>query len=97
MKPMFPVLGALALGMLASPLSAKPIAFAKGTTAMFEYDAGTMSEAQLWHARNLPCPADPNLARSCTRLRQISWWLWNIALLCTTVGALFAFVFPRLT
>lgn len=50
MKPMFPVLGALALGMLALPLGAKPIAFAKGTTAMFEYGAGTMNEAQVFYA-----------------------------------------------
>ena len=50
MKPMFPVLGALVLGMLALPSGAKPIAFAKGTTAMFEYGAGTMNEAQVFYA-----------------------------------------------
>jgi hypothetical protein len=56
-----------------------------------------LSGALLWHARGLACPADPALARSCARLRQISWWLWGIALLCTAVGALFAFVLPRLS
>jgi len=34
----------------ASPASAKPIAFANGTTAMAEYGAGTMKEAQVFHA-----------------------------------------------
>jgi hypothetical protein len=37
----------LALG---SPAWAKPIAFANGTTAMAEYGAGTMKEAQIFHA-----------------------------------------------
>ena len=54
-----------------------------------------LSGAMLWHARTLPCPADPALAAACTRLRRVSWGLWAIALLCTTVGALFAFVLPR--
>lgn len=35
---------------LASAASAKPIAFANGTTAMAEYGAGTMKEAQVFHA-----------------------------------------------
>lgn len=56
-----------------------------------------LSGALLWRARTLPCPADPGLARACNRLRQASWWLWSIALLCTAIGALFAFVLPRLS
>jgi hypothetical protein len=35
---------------IASAASAKPIAFANGTTAMAEYGAGTMKEAQVFHA-----------------------------------------------
>ena len=50
MKPMFPVLGALVLGILALPSGTKPIAFAKGTTVMLEYGAGTMNEAQVFYA-----------------------------------------------
>lgn len=50
----------------------------------------------LWRARRLPCPVDPMLARHCTRLRWASIVLWAIALGCTAVGALFAFVLPAL-
>lgn len=56
-----------------------------------------LSGALLWRARSLPCPADQELARTCTRLRRTSSWLWSIALFCTAVGALFAFVLPRLS
>ncbi|MFI4970275.1 MAG: hypothetical protein ACHP7D_08700 [Lysobacterales bacterium] len=49
-----------------------------------------------WRARGLPCPADPGLARSCTRLRRASGVLWSVALACTVLGALFAFVLPWL-
>ena len=49
-----------------------------------------------WQARSLPCPADPGFARTCMRLRRASWLLWGGALTCTMVGALFAFVLPRL-
>ena len=57
--------------------------------------AGTMlalSGALLWRARRLPCPADPRLAQACTRLRRISAALWWLALGCTLLGVLFAFV-----
>jgi len=56
-----------------------------------------LSGALLWHARRLPCPADPGLARTCARLRSSSVVLWWVALACTTLGAVFAFVLPRLT
>lgn len=38
------------LGLLPLAAVAKPIAFAKGTTLMVEYGAGTMNEAQLFYA-----------------------------------------------
>jgi hypothetical protein len=41
---------ACALAGLAAPTFAKPIAFADGTTVMAEYGAGTMVEAQIFHA-----------------------------------------------
>lgn len=50
MKRVIPWLGAAALGLVAAPVAAKPIAFARGTTAMLEYGAGTMNEAQLFYA-----------------------------------------------
>lgn len=50
----------------------------------------------LWRARRLPCPADPSLARHCARLRRASVVQWFLALGCTALGALFAFVLPWL-
>lgn len=38
------------LGLLPALAAAKPIAFAKGTTVMVEHGAGTMNEAQVFHA-----------------------------------------------
>lgn len=46
----------------------------------------------LWRSRRLPCPADPQLAIACQRLRRVSIWLWSIAALCTASGFVFAFV-----
>lgn len=49
-----------------------------------------LSGALLWRARNLPCPADPALARSCLRLRRISHRTWWIAAILFVAGAGFA-------
>ena len=43
-------LAGLALAGACTALHAKPIAFAQGTTAMAEYGAGTMNEAQVFYA-----------------------------------------------
>ena len=40
----------MTLALLAAPVVAKPIAYANGTTVMAEYGAGTMNEAQVFHA-----------------------------------------------
>lgn len=53
-----------------------------------------LSGALLWHARRLPCPADPTLARACVHLRRWSVGLWGLAILATATGAVFAFVLP---
>jgi hypothetical protein len=61
--------------------------------------AGAMvlvSGAVLWKARRLPCPTDPQLARSCMRLRALSNRLWTVAAIAYVVGALFAFLLPAL-
>jgi hypothetical protein len=42
--------GACLLAVVASSVAAKPIAFARGTTAMVERGAGTMLEAQVFYA-----------------------------------------------
>lgn len=55
-----------------------------------------LSGVLLWRARSLPCPADPVLAHTCARLRRASIVLWAFALLCTVVGAVFAFLLPAL-
>jgi hypothetical protein len=51
----------------------------------------------LWNARRLPCPADPQAARICARLRSVSHWLYGIAAAALALGAVFAFVLPVLT
>jgi hypothetical protein len=53
-----------------------------------------ISGAALMVGRRAPCPADPELARSCRRLRRISTVIYAIALLSFGVGATFAFVLP---
>lgn len=55
-----------------------------------------LSGVLLWRARRLPCPVDPALARACSQLRRGSVVLWWVALACTLVAAVFAFVLPVL-
>jgi hypothetical protein len=50
-----------------------------------------------WHARSLPCPTDPQLARSCNRLRKIGIWVYVFAVVCFAIGVLFAFVLSNLS
>jgi hypothetical protein len=50
-----------------------------------------ISGAMLWHARRLPCPADPALARSCLRLRRTSHIVYGISAMLFLIGAAFAF------
>ena len=65
-------------------------AFVFGTASLLLAASGVM----LWHARRLPCPLDPDLARSCDRLRRISHVLYGVALAAFLLGASFAFVLP---
>lgn len=55
-----------------------------------------VSGGVLWRARYAPCPIDPALARSCLRLRRLSRLVYSFALMCFAIGAIFAFVLPRL-
>jgi hypothetical protein len=48
----------------------------------------------LWNGRSLPCPSDPEAARSCRRLRRISAVLYGLALGCFALGVTYAFVLP---
>jgi hypothetical protein len=52
------------------------------------------SGAMLWHARHLPCPIDPERARSCLRLRRASHVLYSVAVAGFLLGVSFAFVLP---
>jgi len=52
--------------------------------------------AAIWRGRSLPCPADPEAASACLRLRRWSAGLYAVALLAFCVGAAFAFVLPAL-
>jgi len=61
--------------------------------------AGAMlavSGVLLRSARRMPCPADPALAATCTRLRRASLAVWLAAVGFTALGAFFAFVLPEL-
>jgi hypothetical protein len=55
-----------------------------------------LSGVVLWNARGLPCPTDPQAARSCTRLRALSNRLWIAAAIAYATGAVFAFLLPAL-
>lgn len=48
----------------------------------------------LYLGRRLPCPADPQLARACLRMRRMSAWLYACAVLAFGLGATFAFALP---
>jgi Sec-independent protein secretion pathway component TatC len=47
-----------------------------------------------WYARSLPCPVDPELAKSCTRSRRVSLAVYLLAVSIFLVGAFFAYVAP---
>ena len=53
-----------------------------------------VSGVALWYSRSLPCPADPEAARSCRRLRRNSATLYGLALGCFGVSVTFAFLLP---
>jgi hypothetical protein len=55
-----------------------------------------ISGAALWYGRSMPCPSDPDAARSCRRLRRISALLYGLALASLLLGGTFAFVLPAL-
>ena len=56
----------------------------------------SVSGIMLLRARSLPCPTEPAAAFACRRLRTASVAVWSLALVSTTIGALFAFALPAL-
>lgn len=70
-----------------------------------EYKAGVflaatgmlvMAGVMQWHARALPCPADPAQAVACARTRKASLWVYLLSLVIYLIGGFFAFVAPWL-
>lgn len=49
-----------------------------------------------WHARNAPCPADPQLAAACRQSRRNSLRVYWISVAIFGIGAWFAFIAPLL-
>lgn len=54
--------------------------------------AGTLQ----WRARSLPCPADPQLAAHCQRVRTQSMLVYWFSVGLYLIGSFFAFVAPWL-
>ncbi|MBH88564.1 MAG: hypothetical protein CMJ12_05310 [Pelagibacterales bacterium] len=50
----------------------------------------------LWVTRNSPCPIDPIAAKMCSRLRVFSIYIYVLSVMIFLIGAIFAFVAPRL-
>ncbi len=46
-----------------------------------------------WHYRNAPCPAGPNKAKACMRLRKLNSYFLLCAALLYAIGFFFAFLF----
>lgn len=55
-----------------------------------------LAGALQWRARRLPCPADPQLAMQCQRVRRQSHWVYLVSLGLYLIGSFFAFVAPLL-
>ncbi len=49
-----------------------------------------------WRARHAPCPIDPAQAKSCMRMRKVSFWMYVISVGIYAVGFFFAFVAAEL-
>ena len=70
-------------------------------TALSDYKAVVFSVAGVlllasafmqWQARNAPCPADPQKAKACMRLRKISMAILIFSFLIYATGFFFAFL-----
>ena len=49
-----------------------------------------------WQARNAPCPADPEQAAACMRLRTLSRRLLEISVAMYVTGVFFAYLWPMI-
>ena len=49
-----------------------------------------------WKARNLPCPANQQLAEQCKRSRKLSFYIYLFSVILLTTGFIFTFILPML-
>ena len=49
----------------------------------------------IWYSRNAPCPADPEKARACKRLRTISLVIYFFSIFTYFLGFFFAFLINK--
>jgi hypothetical protein len=89
--------GAVLVGLLSAVPQLVWLSEHKGLVFAAAGSALLASGWLLWRAGRLPCPADPVLARSCTRLRRTSSALYGVSVAAFAMGAVFAFVLPGLT
>ena len=55
-----------------------------------------LSAFMQWQARNAPCPADPEQAVVCTRLRALGRRLLEISVAVYVIGVFFAYLWPMI-
>ena len=55
-----------------------------------------LSAFMQWQARNAPCPADPEQAAACTRLRALSQRLLETSVAMYVIGVFFAYLWPMI-
>jgi hypothetical protein len=53
-----------------------------------------LSGLMRYHSRNAPCPADPEKAHACMRLRKAGGIIWMVSVLIYVTGFFFAFIAP---
>ncbi len=54
----------------------------------------TLAGVSRYLTRNAPCPADPAKAKSCSRTRRFSFYLYGFSLTLYAIGFFFAFIAP---
>lgn len=85
---------------LSSLISAVPqlVWFSEHKEAVFAFATVMLLASSLlqWRARYLPCPADPQLAASCTRTRRRALQVHLLSVALYLLGAYFAFIAPWL-
>jgi hypothetical protein len=70
--------------------------FSEHKVGVFVFAAAMLilSGLMQWHAKSLPCPADPRLAETCMATRKTSLRIYVVSVLIFLVGGFFAFIAP---